>query len=246
MPGPGQAAGHVSGSKTMPRKQSRSLPVSQCAQAPTPELQRWIEAKNPGNFDQYMTRIAAYGGAPVGGSLIQVVLRGNSSQPIAITCIQVVKYCRPPLTGTLLYSPSAGEMNDITIGFNLDQKFSPAQFWKSGIGTFYGNYFAGKIIVLDQGEIATLAIEAQTARQSCSFSFILIIDYGARRIQESINHHGQPFLTTAPTYPTGGGVPSPIVGFSDFKEIYAGGVSLTNSNGPYLKVNPKTFNGQGP
>ena len=34
MPGPGQAAGHVSGRKTTPRKQSRSLPVSQCAQAP--------------------------------------------------------------------------------------------------------------------------------------------------------------------------------------------------------------------
>ena len=55
--------------------------------------------------------------------------------------------------------------------------------------------------------------------------------------------HGQDFVVNAVTYPPISRVKS-FVKFSDFKEIYTGGVTIPDPNGRYLRANPKTFNGQ--
>jgi len=89
----------------------------------------------------------------------------------------------------------------------------------------------------------TIVINAETARQFCRFSYSLLIDDGTRRVTENVNRHGQDFVVNAITYPPISGLKS-FVKFSDFKEIYTGGVTIPNPNGPYLKVNPKTFNGE--
>jgi hypothetical protein len=93
---------------------------------------------------------------------IQLTLRGNVAETVEIVGIQVVRHCQPPLTGTLLYNPSAGANQNVQMGIDLDNQFPfPQDYTSDGILT--GNYFAEHNISLRPGESIVLLVGAQTA-----------------------------------------------------------------------------------
>jgi hypothetical protein len=141
------------------------------------------------------------GGAPVGSALVKIVLHNVTKQTVLITNIQVVKECQAPLTGTLLYSPSAGATSNIVIGYDLDNQFPIAQFDPGeGIFALHGNYFAQNSIQLLPGEVDTIVINAVTFLQYCDFSFDLAVDDSATALTERVDDNGRPFTVTAATF----------------------------------------------
>jgi hypothetical protein len=187
------------------------------------------------DWETYINMISHYGGAP-STVTIQVVLQGNSHSVVTIRGIQVVKQCGPPLSGTLLYSPSAGAPPDIRLWYNLDSAFPSAQY-QTNSGKYF-SFFSRKTIQLKPGEINTMVISPVTYGHFCRFSFRMTVDDGAREVTEDITNHGKPFVETAVA-----GVYSPHpLPFSIYKAMYAGGVASPAHNDSYIRVNPKRYN----
>lgn len=143
----------------------------------------------------YVSRTVALGGAIAGDADVQIVLRGNSTQPAVIAGMRIVKRCKAPLAGTLLYSPGAAEDTDIEMGFNLNSRFPVAQNFK--VDRLYGNFFAAHTISLRHGATDILLVHAMTGRQSCQFTYQLLVDTGKKQVTESITDNGKPFVVTA-------------------------------------------------
>jgi len=166
---------------------------------------------------------------------IQIALRGNSSQTVVITDVQVAARCGKPLTGTLLYSPAAGPNGDAGIRFDLDKPHPVAQDANDDDA-----YFAGPnahTISLAPGEVTTLLIDALTARQHCDFSLNLIVATGqGQPVAEKIDNHGTPFQVTAIANGTGS---SPLK-YADYQAVYAGGVASPSRDDRFASVNPAT------
>lgn len=191
-----------------------------------------------------MSQVAKYGGAPIGDARIQIVLRNKATQTAVITNMQVVKHCDAPLTGTLLYAPGGGALNDIEIGYDLDVPLPVAQFSRGGdIEGLHGNFFAKDTIPMKPGETDTLVVDTLTDHFYCQFSFALFVDDGSRRLVEKINNSGHPFVVTATTYPMGEGLPPPYVKFSEFGAIYAWGLADPFGHNSFRRVNPRRYNG---
>jgi hypothetical protein len=202
------------------------------------------------NWAAFIRHVVADRGAPVGSALVKIVLHNVTKQTILIANIQIVKDCEAPLTGTLLYSPSAGATSNIVIGYDLDSQFPTAEFDPGeGIFGLHGNYFAQNSIQLLPGEVDAIVVNAVTFHQYCHFSFDLTVDDGASTLTERIDDNGVPFTVTAATFPeppSGFKYPSylyPEIKFSDYNEIYAGGVAAPVGHNQYTKVDPKTFSG---
>lgn len=193
-------------------------------------------------WPQYITLVQKYGGASE-DAMIQIVLQSHATQTVTITNIEEVKRCGPPLTGTLLYSPGAGAPPDIKLIYDLDPPFPAAQYQDSRGGL--RNFFTEKTIQLRPKEVNTLIIQSITYHAYCQFTFKMMVDDGTSHATESISDNGKPFVVTAfsDPSPTWSGIEYPIMKFSDFKEIYAGGVVSPHLNDTYVRVNPKTYKG---
>jgi hypothetical protein len=182
----------------------------------------------PVSFQSYITQVTSLSGTNVTDTDVQIVLRGNAAgQTAVIAGMNVVKNCAAPLTGTLLYSPSAGQDTNIEIGFNLDSKLPVAQDYHfNGLS---GNYFAEHTISLRQGETQTLLVHAVTRQYYCQFTYRLLVDTGGREVAELITDNGKPFTVTA-------GAKS-----KNYKVLYVGGVASPAHNDKYVPVDPKAY-----
>jgi hypothetical protein len=188
------------------------------------------------DYPNYMTRIAAIGGVQIRDAAVEIVLRGNAKQTVTIPSIEIVSHCAAPVSGTLLYSPSAGSPPSILIGFNLDSEFPIAQ--NANYGQLSGSYFANHTISLQPGEIETLVLHALTTRQYCTFTYKLIVDTADGQVTESVDNRGKPFAVTALlTEKLSNGNTS----YGKYRTMYAGGVGSPNPNGTFERVNPNTY-----
>ena len=182
----------------------------------------------PVSFQDYINEVTSIGGTNVGDTDVQIVLRGNAAgQTAVIAGMDVAKNCQSPLNGTLLYSPSAGEDNDIEIGFNLDDEFPSAQNYQSG--RLSGSFFGSHTISLAKGETETLLVHAVTRQSFCQFTYRLLVDTGSREVAEVISENGKPFTVTA-------GLKS-----GAYEALYAGGVASPAHNDKYVAVDPKSY-----
>jgi hypothetical protein len=182
----------------------------------------------PVSFQDYIREVTSIGGANVGDTDVQIVLRGNAAgQTAVIAGMDVVKKCQSPLNGTLLYSPSAGEDTDIEMGFNLDSEFPVAQDYRSG--SLSGSFFGAHSISLREGEPETLLVHAVTRQSFCQFTYRLLVDTGGREVAEVISDNGKPFTVTA-------GLKS-----SAYEALYVGGVASPAHNDKYVAVDPKSY-----
>jgi hypothetical protein len=183
----------------------------------------------PVSFQSYITQVTRLDGTNIYDTDTQIVLQGNAvGQTTVITGMNVVKQCSQPLAGTLLYSPSAGQDDDIEIGFNLDDRFPVAQNYQSG--RLSGNYFEQHTISLRHGETQTLLVHATTRHYFCKFTYQILVDTGGRQVAEQVTDNGHPFTVTA-------GIKA-----DDYKAFYIGGVASTTGNDKYALANPKSNN----
>ena len=176
------------------------------------------------DFQNYMARVTALNGAWLNNAAVQIVLKGNAKDTVVITGIQLVKKCTAPLSGALLYSPPAGPVPDLGLGFNLDQQFPTAES-----ATLPTSYFLGHTISLTPGETQSLIVGAETKDQSCQFTFKLMVDTDKGQVALPITNHGKPFAVTA------------VGKVSSYKIIYAGGVLDPGGDDAFAPMNAKTF-----
>ncbi|WP_027345905.1 hypothetical protein [Hamadaea tsunoensis] len=136
---------------------------------------------------------------PVRFGFTNVTLMGNAAATVTITQLEIDKKCRPPLTGTLLYSPSQGAGDTIKMIFDLDGTAVVAQN-ASGL-TATGSYFKDHIVTLAPGEAQTLSITVKSDQHDCTFTLRMTVAGPTGTVVENIDDNGQPFeLTAAPPH----------------------------------------------
>lgn len=180
---------------------------------------------------------------------IDLTVAGNSTAPITINDMTMLKTCQKPLPGgTLFYSPSAGAGPSVvpTIYFNLDGPLSIGQYEPPAGGTIPpgGNFFAKEAITLRYQEPQTLAVFV-TTRQYCRFSLELNVATVNGPVTETITDNGSPFTITSDGEPSMDHISSARVPFSSYALVYAGGVADAQNNGKFIRVNPATYQGTG-
>lgn len=180
---------------------------------------------------------------------ITLTLAGNSSAPITINNLMIVRHCTTPLTGgTLFYSPTGGGGPVLVpnIDFNLDGPVAIGQYGRY-LGSRFppgGNFFIKKAIVLKYHEPQTLEIFVSTLRYYCTFTFNLNIATVSGQVSQPITYHGQPFVITA----DGEVRPNGRVGrvqFRHFDVVYAGGMADRQNDYKFIRVNPAAYHGTG-
>jgi len=163
----------------------------------------------------------------------QLVLQNESSQPVSILDVRVVKKCGPPLTGTLFDSPPQAGDWDVRIGFNLDSADTDAESatgWNTN--AWKPDYFENKYISFRPGQQQVLNIRAVTDSHACTFSYQATVLEGKTKFYQTIDDGGQPFRVTS------------INSFGRYAALYVGGVYTewpTHHHGEYVKENPKTY-----
>lgn len=178
--------------------------------------------------------------------LITLTVAGNSSSPVTINNMAIVKTCGPALTsGTLFYSPTegAGPFGVEHIVFDLDKPVSIGQY-----GTYPGdpvpdggNFFAKKVITLNYHEPQTLGVYVTTNQHNCTFTFNLNVATVNGQVTQTVTDNGRAFALTADGE-DGPGVGAP---FSSYALVYAGGAADQQNNGQFIQVNPRTYHGAG-
>ncbi|GGN13605.1 hypothetical protein GCM10011609_62710 [Lentzea pudingi] len=182
-----------------------------------------------GNGKAYEDWALAHDGVYPNSVKLQIGLRATSRETLNITDVRIVKECRDPLSGTLLYSPTAGPTGSIAMFFDLDADYPVALDAPDGQGYFTGT--AAQTIQLVPGEVATLLLDVSTRKSYCTFRFDLVLNPGGGRpeLVKSVDYNGKPFAVSATT------------DFSVYRAIYAGGVA--GRDGKFVAVDPKTFGG---
>ena len=194
------------------------------------------------------------GGAIANRAILSITVRGNGSGPVTITDMQVVKHCGHPLTnGTLFYSPTegAGPFGTSQIGFDLGQLVTIGQYIPAPGAHMLspgGNFFAKEVITLKPGEPQTLSAFVTAEDEYCSFTFQLhVATPDGHSATEKVTDNGKPFQITSDGEPGLVGNFSSHVSFSSYSAIYAGGAANQGQGGygPFVRVNPATYNGTG-
>lgn len=153
-------------------------------------------------------------GAVDGGSVkIKIVVRGNADRGVDIVGMEAEKSCSAPLRGTMFYDPSAGEVENVPIGFDLDAPTSRAEGEVEG--EWRGDYFSEKTVKLAKGESITFQVAASTRRSYCEFSLSMETLSEGKLATHMIDDHGSPFRVSAMTDEN----------FSSYKALYLGGCS---------------------
>jgi hypothetical protein len=173
---------------------------------------------------------------PTDSGYIDVTVMGSGKGQVSVSGLHVVKACYPPLTGTLLYSPGAGDTATSSLGFNLDNRIDYAQNAKTQLATTYsGDFFNEHPTYLLPGEVHTYSINVSTSLHYCRFSFNMTVTTSSGDVTEKIDDHGKPFelsaiegAATGPTFPA-------------YQVVYAGGVANPWGHDAYIRVNPKTY-----
>jgi hypothetical protein len=179
-------------------------------------------SQQPVDWQNYSNQSARLRGAVTDDAAVQVVLRNNSNSAAVVTGVAVVRTCRPPLTGTLLFSPSAGEDTDIYLGFNLDDAVPLAQNYENG--TLNGNFFADHTISIPSHATQSIVIHGKTQTHFCSFTLQFMIDTSAGQTTVNVTNNGKPFVVTA------------ITNLSAYKALYVGGVLGGNGGAGFVRV----------
>lgn len=168
------------------------------------------------------------GGSAVGSVFIQMVLTGNRTETVRILDIGVIHTCGEPLDGMLFLSPPAGGEDSIKIYFDLDSAQPRAMVtenpWDPEIPPV--PYFPDRTISLADGEQQVVLVQADTRRQSCSFTLDLqVLDSGETKKQLVHAPGNSEFKVTA-------NIPE-----TEYEEVYLGGVICPS----WVKANEAYF-----
>lgn len=163
----------------------------------------------------------------------QLVVQNDRRHVVRIINLRVVKDCTRPVTGELIYSPSAGSDNDIRLGFDLDSDDTEAET-AQGWDTFSWkpDYFANHTVSIPPGDQQVFNIRTVVTKYACTFRFQAEVLDGKKKSFQLISNGDQPFRASAKAK-----------SFSDYGTIYAGGVASPAGDDTYQRVDPKTYTG---
>jgi hypothetical protein len=181
--------------------------------------------------------------AMVNQEIIYVTVAGNSSAPVTIDDISVVKHCGLPLGrgATLFYSPAgAGSISTSPVYFDLDNPITSGRLLSKQTGKVYGNFFTHHVVTLKYQEPWTFVIYVTASAHYCQYHFNISIATANGPRTETINDHGLPFSLTSDGESM---TTASHVRFSSYAAIY---VTVRDSQGNlhFVRVNPKTYHGQ--
>ncbi|MGV9761488.1 hypothetical protein ACWDUC_37595 [Streptomyces tricolor] len=190
-----------------------------------------------GEYDKWMR---AHDGVDPLETDIRVTVEGNRNHPVQITdAVIAEKKCTAPLRGTYLFSPGAGQVDVVRMGFNLDTARPKAQKYDGY--KLSGNYFATHNISLGPGEQQTLIFSAKTDKYYCEFSIQLIVVDGNKSFSIPVrNPDGKDgvFKVTADLVRWNEEFDGD---FSEYEQVYIRGVA-SNASG-WRRVDPSTYKG---
>ncbi|MGC8920742.1 hypothetical protein AB7952_19135 [Streptomyces sp. PG2] len=180
-----------------------ALPV-ELRMSPT-ELSRFGSdvAANSDAFDSWYAR---HGATVLESATITLALRGNASEQVQITDVNVHKKCGPPLDGTFFTGYTQGSGDTVALGLDLDAAEPQAQLRaRTGGGlTWTGrDYFKERTLTLKPGERETLSIGVTTTRHRCSFTLELVVATAKGVLTQQVDRQGKPFTLTAKALPGG-------------------------------------------
>lgn len=180
---------------------------------------------------------------------IALTVAGNSTLPVTINDITVLKSCRkPPPGGTLFFSPTsgAGPFSVAPIYFDLDKPVSVGQYLPNPGSTIPpgGNFFTKEVITLHYQEAQTFAIFI-TSNRYCTFSFQLNVATTNGPTVQSITDNGRPFTITSDGESSFANQNPNHIPFSSYAIVYAGGTADYQHNGKFIRVNPASYHGSG-
>jgi hypothetical protein len=179
---------------------------------------------------------------PTKSGFISVTMMGNASETVTITGMRVIKQCVAPATGTLFYSPSAGEDTTISLGFDLDSQITYAQDTEAG-RNYSGDFFQEHVVTLAPKETQTFAIYVMTVQHYCTFSFELTVATAHGSVTEQVPPRGKPFALTA-LDPGLSNTPGQQ-DFAAYKAVYITGQAAMPAVLGFIPVNPNTYKGAG-
>ncbi|WP_157433226.1 hypothetical protein [Actinomadura rifamycini] len=177
------------------------------------------------------------GGVDVGMVMAQIVLTGNRKTPIRILDMRAASKCSAPLTGTLFYSPTAGVDDTIRVAFNLDQPNPQARVWSGWEKGFGDLYFDSKTVSLKHKEQQTFQVLGITEQKSCEFRIQLSVLTGGKTVTKLVGNGSKPFKVTALMEQAKAATGD----FSDYHQLYVGGVENLEGRGAFTKVDPATY-----
>jgi len=102
---------------------------------------------------------------------IELALRGNRTNAVRVTNINIVPECSSPLDGLLFLNPPQGADNSIVIHFDLDKPNPVAVVGKALSTSHDGSdpYFPARTISLKENEQQVVIVSASTEKQYCRF-----------------------------------------------------------------------------
>lgn len=194
----------------------------------------FLHAGDPGKIAAYLQPLGGYA-QYVDTQIVVKNVRGHS---IRILNMNVVKNCHAPLTGTLYYAPGQAAVEDIQMGFNLDIADTSAKFVNRipAVNPSDPDYFSKYTVVIKPGAQQVFNIRTVTYKYACTFRYDATILDGTRKVYQQIGDGKNPFRISALAIR-----PQPPY-FSKYAVLYVGGVKGSGGIGPFVRVNPKTYN----
>jgi hypothetical protein len=205
----------------------RQLPLRRCCTAASGG--RLTEAQECEAAPRFMTK-----------SHVKVVLQGNRDHTVRIIGMRAVKYCQPPLAGTIFDSPPAGAEESEWIGFDLDSSDTSARprdrQSRAGISTRH--YFEAKTISLKPGEQEVLQVLAKTWKYYCQYRIEMTVLDGSKTTTQMISNGDQPFQVTGVMVTDDHGINR--IAYSRYRAVYLGGVNSPLHDSSFVRKRPAT------
>jgi hypothetical protein len=149
--------------------------------------------------DALMTRSKQVGAVDVHHVIEGLVIEGGTRRDVSIVDMHAKVIRREPgLSGSSISCQSAGDMQAIGVGFNLDEEHPVARKLTGDFYRFAGPYFQGNIVRLVKGEVQPFAAVGASSHDYVEWEIEadVIVDGKSRTV--TINDHGKPFRVTGP------------------------------------------------
>jgi hypothetical protein len=170
--------------------------------------------------------------SPMGGYApsvdTQIVVKNTRTYPVRIIDMSVIKTCRAPFTGTIVYAQPQGAQLSVQMGFNLDSADPTATSIHVEEDSIAGpEYFSEYTVKIKPGAQQVLDIYALTKKQACVFRYRATILDGSRKVYQTIGNGKQPFRVSAQ------------LPLSRYSIVYVGGIPTSQGTvTPYERVDP--------
>lgn len=179
------------------------------------------------------------GAVDVGQSIHNVILEGRTHRDVAIVDMRArILKRKPPLAGAEIFCASAGAIDAIGVGFNLDEPDPRARRIKDLYSRELGPpYFGGgNVVTLRKTEVQPFQIVTFAGRGYIEWEIEARAVIDGKEEELIIDHNGEPFRLTGAAEPTADG--QPYQRYYEWVWCCAGAPALRTSDSPSKNAQP--------